>query len=107
MPKRFAARVSLQADRRAALTLTDIGDDVEVCIARLLQAAGFDTELAGVGIVYLDEVDKLAKSDSGSSGEGRTKDVGGLGVQQVRLGPVLFVDFLTADSDSPGPSAPA
>jgi ATP-dependent protease Clp ATPase subunit len=62
----------------------DIGDDVEVCIARLLQAAGFDTELAGVGIVYLDEVDKLAKSDSGPSGEGRTKDVGGLGVQQVR-----------------------
>lgn len=41
-----------------------------------------------MGIVYLDEVDKLAKSDSGSSGEGRTKDVGGLGVQQVR--PLIF-----------------
>lgn len=64
---------------------TDIGDDVEVCIARLLQAAAFDTDLAGVGIVYLDEVDKLAKSDgAGGNGEGRTKDVGGLGVQQVR-----------------------
>ncbi len=59
-----------------------VGEDVENIILRLLQAADYDIKKAEKGIIYIDEIDKLArKGDSPSI----TRDVGGEGVQQALL----------------------
>ena len=59
-----------------------VGDDVENVILKLIQAANGDIKKAEHGIIFLDEVDKIAKSDVGAS---LTKDPSGEGVQQALL----------------------
>ena len=59
-----------------------VGEDVESILSRLLQVASYDVELAQRGIVFIDEIDKIArKSDNPSI----TRDVSGEGVQQAML----------------------
>ena len=68
-----------------ATSLTEagyVGDDVENCLLKLIQAADFDIAKAERGIIYIDEIDKIARKSENPS---ITRDVSGEGVQQALL----------------------
>ncbi|GBD41727.1 ATP-dependent Clp protease ATP-binding subunit ClpX [bacterium HR39] len=82
----LADHLGLPTVHASATSLTQagyVGDDVETLLARLLREAGGEPELAEVGVIFLDEFDKLARK----SGEHRaeSRDVSGEGVQQALL----------------------
>ncbi|MGX7592696.1 ATP-dependent Clp protease ATP-binding subunit ClpX [Candidatus Karelsulcia muelleri] len=60
-----------------------VGDDVESILTKLLQQAHFDLKLAEQGIIFIDEIDKIAKTSIQNTS--RTRDVSGEGVQQALL----------------------
>lgn len=68
-----------------ATTLTEagyVGEDVENILLKLIQAADFDIPKAEIGIIYVDEIDKITRKSENPS---ITRDVGGEGVQQALL----------------------
>ncbi|KAF2861243.1 ClpX, ATPase regulatory subunit [Piedraia hortae CBS 480.64] len=82
-----------------------VGDDVEVCVSRLLSSANYNTALAERGIICLDEIDKLARrggSSGGPPGGSPGRDVSGEGVQQALLKLIEGTDVEVTVRSRPG-----
>lgn len=85
-----------------ATTLTQhgyVGNDPEICLLRLLINANNDKKKAKNGIIYIDEIDKIARKQGGN-GQGSSRDVSGEGVQQALL---KLVEGTVATIPSPNP----
>jgi ATP-dependent Clp protease ATP-binding subunit ClpX len=85
MARTLAALLDVPFAIADATTLTEagyVGEDVENIILRLVQAADYDIARAEIGIIYVDEIDKIRKTTSNVS---ITRDVSGEGVQQALL----------------------
>ncbi|KAJ7638563.1 P-loop containing nucleoside triphosphate hydrolase protein [Roridomyces roridus] len=76
-----------------------VGDDVDICVQRLVTVANGDPTRAGMGIIYIDEIDKIARK----SGVDGSRDVGGEGVQQALLR-MMEGSTVTVQSRGPGKS---
>ena len=89
------------ADATALTEAGYVGEDVENILLKLIQAADFDVKKAETGIIYIDEVDKIArKSDNPSI----TRDVSGEGVQQALL--KILEGTVASRAAAGGPQAP-
>lgn len=85
LAKTLAKMLNLPLAITDATSLTEsgyVGDDAEICVQKLIIAANGNIELAQKGIIYIDEIDKIARKSENRS---LTKDVSGEGVQEALL----------------------